>query len=367
MRMSRRGRAVGAALVVAVAVALSGCSFIGDITEGQRITTERLGVADALRVLTDKLKGLEQVSSASYAFDALDVSTTPSLQVELTTLDTAGWEEVVATIDAAAAEDALVGSPIAVSITSGSSPGSAAGSVSASFDTQYGGDWLLGGALDTASQALAAFPGALINLSSASDSAAAVAVGIPDTAEQLLERSATDASVAQLAEDARSTGQWLMLSADGLDVSGAPPETLVAWASGVLADGLPRYPNALDFDESTLSARTMTLSIADTPSPGSVTAMWRSDAAPGEGEEWNSFTAALLAAVPLATPGSGCMPFQLSYSWPGLGQAANLFTGCGADVGTASSGNPDREALTTFRAALAASGIDLGTLGFTLS
>jgi hypothetical protein len=58
--MSRR-RAVSAALAATLVVLLSGCSFVNDVFEGQRITTERLGVDGVLRSLVADLAAIDVV------------------------------------------------------------------------------------------------------------------------------------------------------------------------------------------------------------------------------------------------------------------------------------------------------------------
>ncbi|MCS0498496.1 hypothetical protein [Protaetiibacter mangrovi] len=349
--MSRSRRVAAVALVATVAVGLTGCSFLGDIVDGQRITTERLGVADALRVLVGQLEQLEQVESASYSFDAADVSTTPGVEVELATLDGDDWREVADTIEQAASADALADYPVAVDLS--------AGAVSGWFDTQYGADWIGEDVLATARRMGELFPDARVGLSGAAESAAFVSVGVPGSAEELLDRVAGDAAVRDVIAALDPSHIALTLGAPGLELSGAAVATEAAdWARQVLSVPLPRSGGEL-------SSGWVQVTASGPPGDTWLGVELVGDSALGEGAAWDALLDLLETPVPQVNGPDGCVPLQVMYAWPGVqGNFPSFTNGCfGLEI---ISTDPDRPSLVALREALAASGLDLEALGFTL-
>jgi len=351
-----RTRVACAALVVALAAGLTGCSFIGDVAEGQRITNERLGVADALRVLVDELNALEQVETASYHFDAIDVTTRPGVEVELTTLDGGDWLEVAELIEQAGAEDALDGYPIGARLTSGA--------VTSSFDTQYGVGWLGDEPLSTARRVLEFFPDARIDLSGISGSSAFVSVGLSAPAEELLDRMRSDSELRGFLDGLDPNEVYLNLGVPGLSLSGALSADAAAWARGVLAVDLPR-PDFSDADASYPTAW-VSVTISGAPGDAMLGVELIGDSGPGSGAAWDELVSLLASPVPELNGAGVCVPLQITYSWPGVqGNWPSFVTDC-VDWG-ASNIDPERPSLVELREALTASGIDPVSLGFTLS
>lgn len=353
--MVRRRRIAGAALIAALAAGLAGCSFLGDIADGQRITTERLGAADALRVLVGQLEQLDQVESASYSFDAVDVSTMPAVEVELATLDGDDWREVAELVEQAGAADALADFPIAARLSSDT--------VTSGFDTQYGAQWLGDEPLSVAERLLGFFPGATVDISGVSESSAYVSVGTSDPAEQLLDRMWSDPGLRTVLDGLDPNRVVVNLGAPGVSLSGALTPDAASWAREVLAVDLPRP----DYSDPDAPYPTEWVSVSVGGAPGDtmlgVELVGTMDV--GAGTAWDELVRLLASAVPELNGPGACVPLQISYSWPGVrGNWPSFVTEC-AGWGS-NGGDPDRPSLVELREALAASGIDLAALGYTL-
>lgn len=353
--MTRARRGLGAVAGVAVlAAALTGCQFVGDVVEGQRLSSERLAADSALRQLTAELADVDQVASAVYDFDAGDVASTPSLAVEFTGAGFAAWHEVASRIEVAGRTDALRDHPVSV--------GFASPTVGSSFDSQYGAPWLSEDALAIAADAATAFAGGHAMVSGASETSAFITVDVDEAADDLLFRVADDPLLLQLAERARVGQHWLSLSTDGLEITGTPSPELLSWAHGVLASGVPALVMAAEPAEP--QDEWVTVSLASGDQGSSISASWSGAAEPGAGgSAWEGFVAAVRAG-PVGSA-DGCVPVFLSFSWPGLGSSASVAATCG-DPGPAP-GDPDRPSLTVLRDALAAEGVVPEDLGFVLS
>ena len=345
------------AAVVAVVAAvgmLSGCSFVNDVVEGQRITAERLGVDAALRALTSELGGIDGVEKAVYGFDAADVSTTPGLEVTLAGTDFALWDDVVTRIEVVADGGALDGYAVSVILRSDV--------IDVQFDTQWGAPWLTEAALDTATRAAAVFPGSMPGLLGTSSTDSTVYLSVPDTAEELLSRLEGDAEVASLIAAAREARQVISFSADGMEISGAADGALLQWARERLTAEVPRMFTSVNYDADVVQTEWMTLTISNYEGVGSIGGNWASASEPGEGEVWAAYVAALRAG-PQRTASGHCIDTYLGFSWRGIGSSAGAYAGCG-DAAAASA--PELERVTVLREALAAEGVDAEALGFTL-
>lgn len=351
--MSRMRRVTSLALVAALAAGLTGCSFLGDLAEGQRITTERLGVDNALRTLVGELNGLEQVASASYHFDAVDPTTAPGVEVTLTTLDGDDWTEVASVIQATADDDALDGYPVAVQLT--------AGAVTSSFDTQYGLDWIDAETMAVVQCGVELFPEARVEVSGASASASFVSISVDDPAEALLDRMTTDPEVRGLIDGTDPSRIFLSFGAPGLSIAGTGSADAAAWVTRVLAVDLPRpavgnaYPSA--WVQVSLSGLAGDLMLG-------VELVGADDLATGPA--WDALIAILTSPAPEVNGPGTCTPLQVMYAWPGVqGNFPSFVTECAEWGGNGM--DPDRPSLVDLREALAASDIDLDALGFTLS
>lgn len=357
VRKSQVQRAVGVVATIAVLGAtLTGCQFLGDLSEGQRISSERLAVDSALRQLTAEIEGIDEVDSVEYDFDAGDVASTPSLHVEMADVEFSAWHEVASRIEEAGAEDAMSSYPVAVTLDSPS--------VGSSFDSQYGASWLSADSLSIAADAAAAFPDSRAIVSGASESAAFITVPAHATAEQVLARLADDPVIVQLSERARAGGHWLSISTDGLEVAGTPSAELAQWTVDVLAAGVPRLVMSAEPTEPLDEWVTVSLSVDGQTS--SISASWAGGVEPSAGgQAWDAFVSAMRAGPPGDGTDDGCVPVYLSYSWPEMGGSASAFANCGDPAPV--SGNPDRPSLAALRDALAAQGIAPEDLGFELS
>lgn len=351
----RQARAVATAVVVAaVGMLLSGCGFVNDVVEGQRITAERLGVDAALWALTSELAELDGVEKAVYGFDAADVSTTPGLEVTLATTEFALWDDVVTRIDDVADSGALDGYPVSVALRSDV--------VGVQFDTQWGAPWLTAAALDTATRAASVFPGSVPSLLGASETDSSVFLSVPGSAEELLSRLQDDAEVASLIAAAHDAHQVLSFSADGIEIAGATDNALMQWARERLAVDVPRLLTSVNYDPDDVQTEWMILTISNYEGVVSVGGSWASASDPGEGAAWAAYAAALRAG-PQRTASGDCIDTYLGFSWPGIGNSAGAYAGCD-DAPAAST--PERERTTVLRDALAAEGIIPEDLGFTL-
>ncbi|MGN6271760.1 MAG: hypothetical protein ACTHMQ_01575 [Protaetiibacter sp.] len=351
----RQGRvAAGVAVVAAVGMLLTGCSFVNDVLEGQRITAERLGVDAALRALASELGGIDGVEKAVYGFDAANVSTTPGLEVTLVGTEFALWDDVVTRIEDVADSGALDGYPVSVILRSEV--------LDVQFDTQWGAPWLTEAALDTATRAAAVFPGSVPGLLGTSSTDSAVYLSVPGSAEELLSRLEDDAQVASLIAAARETHQVLSFSADGIEIAGAADGALLHWARERLAPQVPRLLTSGNYDADVVQTEWMTLTISSYEEVGSVGGNWASASEPGEGEVWAAYVAALRAG-PQRTASGDCIDTYLGFGWPGIGNSAGAYAGCG-DVAEPSAPEPER--VRVLREALAAEGIVPEALGFTL-
>jgi hypothetical protein len=334
-----------------LAIVLTGCGFVNDVFEGQRITTERLGVDSALRALTTELAAIDGVTSAVYSFDAVNVATSPGVEVTLADTEFALWDDVVTRIETAAETDALQAYPVSVALSSDV--------LGVRFDTRYGAPWLTEAALQVATRAASVFPGAVPDLSGISATDTGVYLVASGSAEDLLARLSGDAEVVGLLEAAREGHVTLIVSADGVDISGAPGFELLQWARERLASGVPLMPNVT---EEQPPDEWMYLSIASAASLDSVNVGFQSSAEPGEHTAaWDAFVAALRAGPPTTASGS-CVDTYVSLSWPGIANSAVAYAGCGEAAAVAST---ERPAVTALREALAAEGVSLEALGFT--
>lgn len=337
-----------------LATVLSGCQFVGDVVEGQRLSSERLAVDSALRQLTADIESIALVESAAYDFDAGDVASTPALAVEFAASDFAAWREAASRIEEAGRADALRDHPVAVSFTSPT--------VGSSFDAQYGASWLSEDALSIATDAASAFAGGRVMMSSATETSAYITVGTDTPAEELLSRAAADPLLLDLFERARAGQHWLSLSADGVEISGTPSAELVSWARGVLDAGVPALVMTAEPVEP--QAEWVTVSLATDDQGSSIAASWSGAAEPAAGgSAWEGFVAAVRSG-PVDSV-DGCVPVFLSFSWPGPASSASVAATCGDPA--PAPGNPDRPSLTVMRDALAAEGIFPEQLGYVLS
>lgn len=344
-------------LAAALATTVSGCSFVNDVFEGQRITTERLGVDGVLRSLVTDLAAIDGVESAVYSFDAADVSSMPRVEVELANPSFALWDAVVTRVETAADDDALAAHPARVDIASPD--------LMSSIDTQYGADWFDDATFTIATDAASAFPGSQVRLQGYGPGAGEVGVTTPDPAEQLLDRLAEDPVVLELVEAAATTHTHLAFVAAGLDLWGVPNAELRDRGRAALAADVPRYPVVFDAEAEPAApgewVRVMLSSDGDTSSLG---VTLRSDSPLGEGTVWKAFVATVRDAVGTSHASGGCLPFDISYLWPGSPSSVSAYSGCGGTKG--SGGSPDRPALRELREALAAEGIIPEELGFEL-
>ena len=355
--MSRSSRVAGVALAVALATGLAGCSFLGDLGEGQRITTERLVVADALRVLVEKLNALDQVASASYHFDALDVATSPGVDVELTTTDATDWREAVDLIDEAAQQDVFEVNPIGVRLT--------AGALGSSFNTEYGVGWLTDESLAAAGRVGVLFPTSRLELWSTSESSAYLSVVVPESAEELLTRVTDDPEVDAFLVGLDPEHVLVGFGAAGLSLSGVRGSAeALGWLHARLSSGLPPYPTGFDAD-AVYPTEWVQVSIEGPEGDRWLSLQLVGDTEPGSGSAWDELVEVLTTPLPELNGPGACVPFQVFYSWPGVrGNSPSFLNECvvWGDNGT----DPDRPTLVELREALAASGIDLDALGFTL-
>lgn len=352
--MPRRRRLLAAAALVLVA-GLAGCSFLDDLAQGQRITTDRLRAADALRVLVGQLEQLDGVEAARFHFDAVDVTSVPGVDVELTSVDAAAWRAAARLIEEAADEESLNAYTLAAALS--------AGTVVARFDTQWGSAWLGDDAVATAARAVELFPEATVVVGGGG-SAAFVSTGVTESAEELLARVTGDDDVVALLTGLDPARVAVEFRAAGLSLSGAltSPEA-VAWATGILSSELPRLPIAAD-------AAPVTEWVSVTMSSGIDGTILGvelvGDTELATGPAWTRLLDLLTAPVPeLDGPGT-CVPLQITYSWPGVQGNWPSFTNDCVDWGS-SSGDSDRPSLVALREALAASGIDLEVLGYRLT
>jgi hypothetical protein len=340
--------------VAAVGMLLSGCGFVNDVVEGQRITAERLGVDAALRALTSELGELDGVESAVYGFDATDVSTTPGLEVTLADTEFALWDDVISRIEKVAEGGALDGYPVSVILRSDV--------IDVQFDTQYGAPWLTEAALDTATRAASVFPGSVPSLLGTSETDSAVYLSVPGSAEELLSQLQDDAEVASLIAAAHEAHQVLSFSADGIEIAGATDIALVQWARERLAADVDRMLTSVNYDADVVQTEWMVLTISNDEGVASVGGNWASASDPGEGAAWAAYVAALRAG-PQRTASGDCIDTYLGFSWPGIANSAGAYAGCG-DAPAASA--PELERATVLRDALAAEGIIPEDLGFAL-
>ncbi len=353
--MPRRRLLAAAALVLAAG--LGGCSFLDDLSEGQRITTERLQVADALRTLVGQLEDLEQVASARFHFDAVDVTTAPAVEVELTSIDAGDWRETVELIAAAGAKEPLDQFTVAAQLS--------ADRLTIGFDTEWGHAWLSDTALGTAARALELFPDARVQLGAASESSAFLSVMLTDTAESLLTRLVDDAEVRALVASAPPGAIWLELQAPGLRIAGGLDSSdAVGWVVDRLSGGLTRAP-VLDGGREPLPEEWVAVRI-DGPRGDKMVDLELVGATPlATGPAWEQLVEVLTAPMPELNGPGACVAVQITYSWPGVrGNWPSFANECvGEDI---SSGDPDRPSLVELREALTASGIDLDALGYRL-
>lgn len=331
---------------------------MGDIVAGQQSLNERLGVDSALKALTADLAGLDRVESASYTFDAGDVSSTAGLEVGLSSTDFPVWHDVVSRIAAVGDREAMAGYPIAVTMRTPS--------VVAFLSTPNDTGWLDDGVLALVTDAIAAFPGSLVILSSAGPDAAGISVSVADSAETLLTRTADDPGVTSLIAAAASARHWLTLDADGLELTGTPDPASAEWAREVLAADVPRYPvsrpgdAAGDFEA---PREWGSISLGGAADATTISANWFGPDAPGAGGgAWRAFVTAMRATASGLETGSACVPVYLSYQWSGAVRSVSAAT-CGLGLDDA----VEWPGLATARAALAAEGIDPEQLGFQLS
>ena len=349
----RQGRVVaGVAVVAAAGMLLSGCEFVNDVVEGQRLTAERLGVDAALRALTSELAEIDGVESAVYSFDAANVGSPSGLAVELADTGFALWDDVFTRIGAAGENDAFEEYQVAAIVTGGE--------IRVNTDIRYAGGWLDEATLRVAADAASAFPGSDVGLSGGQDMGASVWLSVPDAAEDVLSRLEGDPAVVQLLGDAEAGRIGFTLSADGLDLSGVSSHELVQWALDQLASGEPRMTTGVNYDEDAARDEWMFVSISRYEGADSVSGTWASSVEPGAGTMWDAFVTAVRDGPP--HPASGdCVPTYLSYNWPGMGQTAMVVSTCGEEVVSA---HTERDAVTTLREALDAEGVDAEALGF---
>jgi hypothetical protein len=340
--------------VAALGMLLTGCSFVNDVFEGQRITTERLGVDAALRALTSELAAIDGVESAVYSFDAANASTMPGVEVSLADTDFALWDDVVTRIEKVAESGSLDGYAVGVALASDV--------LTVQFDTEYGAPWLTEAALQVATDAASVFPGSAPGLLGTSETDSAVYLSVPGSAEELLSRLHDDVEVAGLIASAEEAHQMLSFSADGIDITGVPDVALMQWTRDRLAADLPRMLTSVNYDPDVVRPEWMGVSIANYQGIGSIAGNWASASDPGEGEVWAAYVEALRAGPPRTASG-GCIETYLSLNWPGIANSASAYAGC-SDAPAATA--PERERTTVLRAALAAEGIIPEDLGFTL-
>jgi hypothetical protein len=348
MKRMRRGLAVASVAVVA-AVALSGCGFVNDVFEGQRITTERLGVDGALRALVAELQGIDGVVSAAYHFDAVDVGTRPGLEVELETTEFPLWDDVLTRIHEAGRGEAFAELGIASVLT--------AGAIRVDDDARYDIAWLTQAVLDTAADATSLFPRASVSLSGVVEGGTMITLSVHDPAEQVLTRLTDDPAVVDMFASAQESRQSFSLYAEGLDVSGTPGPEVVQWTRDRLAADLPR-----SYDEKAAHPELLVLSIAGYDGDDSISGSWAGASAPGErGPAWDAFLDAVRAGRPTTASGA-CVLTSLSFSWPGIGQSATVVAPCDGPV--VAPAPEERPAVTELREALETEGLDLDALGF---
>jgi hypothetical protein len=351
--MSRR-RAVSAALAATLVMLLTGCSFVNDVFEGQRITTERLGVDGVLRSLVADLAAIDGVESAVYSFDAADVSTTPSVDVELATTSFALWDAVVTRIDAAGDDAALAAYPAQVAIASPD--------LTSSFDTKYGADWFDDATFAVATDAASAFPGSRVRLEGVGPDVANVSVAAPESAELLLARVADDPVVRELFDSAQAGGDVLGLGADGFGLSDMPTAAETAWALDLLDTDAPRYPVVIDPSAEFVSPDEW-IRVALDGSHGVYQVELISAAPLGSGPVWDAFVSILRTGAPDSRVPGECVLMYVNYAWPGASGNWPLAVPTCAPY---SIEQPDRPALLELREALAAEGIIPEELGFEL-
>ncbi|TPX05432.1 hypothetical protein FJ656_06535 [Schumannella luteola] len=151
----------------------------------------------------------------------------------------------------------------------------------------------------------------------------------------------------------------LTLGAPGLELSGAAVATEAAdWARQVLSVPLPRSGGEL-------SSGWVQVTASGPPGDTWLGVELVGDSALGEGAAWDALLDLLETPVPQVNGPDGCVPLQVMYAWPGVqGNFPSFTNGCfGLEI---ISTDPDRPSLVALREALAASGLDLEALGFTL-
>ncbi|QNO37656.1 hypothetical protein H4J02_01000 [Protaetiibacter sp. SSC-01] len=353
-------RIAASVLAVALVAGLAGCSFLENLSEGQRITNERLRVADALRILVGQLESLDAVDRASYHFDAIDVTSTPGVAVELTSVDAGGWREAVRLIEEAAGDEPLSEHSLAAALSSGA--------VTAQFDTEWGSAWLHDDSIGTAARLVELFPEARIAVGGGGESTAFISLSATETAEELLARVTGDEAVLDLVGGLDPARVAVEFRAAGLSLSGslASPEA-AAWATGILSRELPRHPAGSDgtpVDEWVLVTIGAGIEGSGLGTTLGIELVGATELATGPA--WEQLLEVLATPVPEFDGPGICVPLQIMYAWPGVqGNWPSFTNECVEWENT--SGDPDRPSLVALREALAASGIDLDALGYTLS
>lgn len=341
------------ALAVALAVGLGGCSLVDEVAEGQRITFERLRVADSLRILVGELEALDGVASASYTFDAVDLTSEPALEVQLVSIAADTWTAVGDAIDRAALDEPLRDHPLGATLRSDR--------LVSTFTTEERLDWLDDDTMADVQRALELLPDARVELSGYGESAFIVAAH-PDAAERLLDRITGDAELRAYLDGVDPRRLAVDLRAPGLTVSGAVSAEVADWIRAILDRDLPR-PDFSDPD-----APPATEWVAVTVSGGAgdaVVSVELVGSALGSGPAWDGLVDLLTAPVPEVNGPGACVPLQVMYAWEGVqGSFPSFSSVCAGWV--VSSGDPGRPSLVELREALAASGIDPEALGYDL-
>jgi|GEM_PF-2308116 len=348
LQVRRSALAVGLAAVLALT--LTGCQFLGDVAEGQRIASERLNADSRLRALVGELDGLAQVEHVEYSFDAADVETSPAIEVQLSGVEFDAWNGVVAPIEEAVADDALAGFTVDVTLHSGE--------FDAYFQTSddYTPGWFDAALLATASDAGTLFPGARVSMSGGTGAGVSAAVG--ESAEELLARVSDDPAVVRLTEAARDAGHWLGLATDGLDVNGTPSPETIGWAGQLLAHGALTMAGDGQDEWGLISVA------GGGAGAESISANWAANVpAADRSPAWLAFVAAVRLGPVVASDGT-CVPIFLGMQLPGsrMVSASSLCGEPGLPSGGASA-----EQVEAVADALAAEGVVAGDFGFTLS
>jgi hypothetical protein len=327
------------------------------VFEGQRITTERLGVDGVLRSLVADLAAIDGVESAVYSFDAADVSSSPSVEVELASTDFALWDAVVARVGESADDEALAAYPVRVDLASADLTGS--------IDTQYGADWFDDATFQVATDAASAFPGSRVGLRPSGPGMGEVWVTTPDPAVQLLDRLAEDPVLVGLVDAAAASSTNLVLAAAGLDLWGVPNAELRERGRAALSFDIPPYPVSFDAEaDFTAPDEWVRVTLSGDAEASYFGVTWLSSSPLGEGIVWDAFVATVRDAAVASRASGGCLPFDLGYLWPGSHSSVSAYSGCGGAKN--SGGSPDRPALLELRDALAAEGIIPEQQGFEL-